>query len=168
MALYESKKFSWTYVILSIASALVALYPIAVSAIKLENLEPRGIAQPVIFGLASLWAAYSAFFKFSLTEEAALIHQGFSTTRLPYSVIEEALCIPTPPIHKHQNAAVQVTVPRQPLPVVIRAAHEHAYPWLGSPQSVLLICRGSKNNYVLPHPDAENIVRLISSKLAKT
>jgi hypothetical protein len=168
MKIFESKKVSWTYVILSIVSALIAVYPVVISVFRLQEMEPRALAQPVIFGLASLWAAYMAFFKLILTEEGVEIRQGMSTTRLPYSVIAEALCVPTPHIPQHTNAPVQIEVPRQPLPVTIRAAYEHAYPWLGAPQSVLLICRGSKNNYILPHPDAEQIVRLISPKLTIT
>ncbi len=167
MKVYRSKTIAWPYIALSFASFVIAFFPVAMAAMRHQDIETKPLGSALIFSFLGIWAMVSSFFILTIDDKGVDIRQGVGISHFPFSVIEEVRCIPTPDFPNDSASAVQIDIPRTPLPVRILAAYEPAYPWMGAPQAILLLCRGSKNNYVLPHPDAENIVGLIKTELEK-
>lgn len=129
-----------------------------------EGSRHAGMVIGDVFGLMATWFLISSYCSIKFTPDAFLVRQGFDVTRFPYSQIQEVLVIPTPRVPMHSRA-IRVTLPREPLPVEIRAAYPAALPWIMSSFSALILPRGSQSNFVLPHPQAEELAELIKEKI---
>ncbi len=110
-------------------------------------------------------------FTLTITSSSLSIRQGFHMTEYTFTQIEEVLCIPTPIFSgggRHSlGGAVSISLPRTTSNVATKAAWESIAPspWYKAKQSVLILNRGSRSNYILPHQKAEEIVQMIRTRL---
>ncbi len=117
----------------------------------------------ILFILIGLGFLLHGIYGIRITDDGLTILDGWKKIHHPYSSIKEVFTINTPRILKSGPALIEI--PRSPKPVSDTAAYEASAPWNGSKQSVLILFRGATSNFILPHPQASEIAKILNEHL---
>lgn len=162
MPLYRSATCAPVPLVVAVTMLLVAsptLLPL------LDGQTPNSASWIVlaVFTVISLWFFASSYFAISIDDEGLALREGFWVIQIKFSEIKEIISVPTPYIPTYRPLKVEVQRPNGP--IMVPAAYSWTSPWTTARRSILILRNGSKDNYLLPHPEAARITELVQGKM---